>query len=191
MLHNKGLLSRDEGYARSLFWVFSVFKLYPTPSDPMCLACQVPLSMRLFRQQYWSGLPFLSSGDLPDSGIKRVSRIAGSLYRLGHSGRISLPLLPPYWNSPQSISYPRTESFNWPPCVCSYPLPGLFHLNYLKIMNLTLGVYNHLFIKIIHWLPTEFTRKTKILSMAFQVYKVLLLPCLILTSWSFQFSSFW
>ena len=28
------------------------------------------LSMEFFRQEYWSGLPFPSPGDLPDSGIK-------------------------------------------------------------------------------------------------------------------------
>ena len=31
---------------------------------------QVPLSMGLSRQEYWSGLPFPSPGDLPDPGIK-------------------------------------------------------------------------------------------------------------------------
>ena len=34
------------------------------------VAHQAPLSMRFSRQEYWSGLPFLSSGDLPDPGIK-------------------------------------------------------------------------------------------------------------------------
>ena len=29
--------------------------------------------MGLSRQEYWSGLPFPSSGDLPDPGIKSVS----------------------------------------------------------------------------------------------------------------------
>ena len=29
-------------------------------------ACQAPLSMELSRQEYWSGYPFLSPGDLPD-----------------------------------------------------------------------------------------------------------------------------
>ena len=33
-------------------------------------ALQVPLSMGFSRQEYWSGLLFLSPGDLPDSGIK-------------------------------------------------------------------------------------------------------------------------
>ena len=30
------------------------------------VALQAPLSMRFSRQEYWSGLPFLSPGDLPD-----------------------------------------------------------------------------------------------------------------------------
>ena len=37
------------------------------------VACQAPLSMEFSRQEYWSGLPFSSSGDLPDPGIKPVS----------------------------------------------------------------------------------------------------------------------
>ena len=32
-----------------------------------------PLSMGFSRQEYWSGLPFPSPGDLPDSGIEPVS----------------------------------------------------------------------------------------------------------------------
>ena len=37
------------------------------------VACQAPLSMGLPRQEYWSGLLFLSAGDLPDSVIEPVS----------------------------------------------------------------------------------------------------------------------
>ena len=33
-------------------------------------AYQVPLSMGFSRQEYWSGLPFPSPGDLPDPGIE-------------------------------------------------------------------------------------------------------------------------
>ena len=36
-------------------------------------AHQTPLSLGFSRQEYWSGLPFPSPGDLPDSGIKPVS----------------------------------------------------------------------------------------------------------------------
>ena len=34
---------------------------------------QASLSMRFSRQQYWSGLPFPSPGDLPDPGIEPSS----------------------------------------------------------------------------------------------------------------------
>ena len=39
-------------------------------ATPWTVACQVPLSMGLSRQEYWSGLPFPSQGDLPNSGIQ-------------------------------------------------------------------------------------------------------------------------
>ena len=32
------------------------------------VACQAPLSTGFFRQEYWSGLPFTTPGDLPDPG---------------------------------------------------------------------------------------------------------------------------
>ena len=34
------------------------------------VAYQAPLSMEFSRQEYWSGLPFSSPGDLPDPGIE-------------------------------------------------------------------------------------------------------------------------
>ena len=37
---------------------------------PWTTAHQDPLSMEFSRQEYWSGLLFLSPGDLPDSGIE-------------------------------------------------------------------------------------------------------------------------
>ena len=37
---------------------------------PWTVACQAPLSMKFSRQEYWRGLPFPSSGDLPYPGIK-------------------------------------------------------------------------------------------------------------------------
>ena len=36
-------------------------------------ADHAPLSVGFSRQTYWSGLPFLPPGDLPDPGIKPVS----------------------------------------------------------------------------------------------------------------------
>ena len=40
---------------------------------PWTVACQAPLSMGFSRQEYWSGLPCPSPGDLPDPGIKPAS----------------------------------------------------------------------------------------------------------------------
>ena len=48
-----------------------VTQSHPTLSDPMDYSpVQAPLSMELSRQQNWSRLSFLSSGDLPDPAIK-------------------------------------------------------------------------------------------------------------------------
>ena len=47
-----------------------VAKLCPTLAIPWTVARQAPLSMGFSRQEYWSGLPFPSPGDLPDPGIK-------------------------------------------------------------------------------------------------------------------------
>ena len=39
-------------------------------ATPWAVAYQVPPSMGFSRQEYWSGLPFPSPGDLPNPGIK-------------------------------------------------------------------------------------------------------------------------
>ena len=50
-----------------------VAKSCPTRATPWTVAHQAPLSMEFSRQEYWSGLPFPSPGDLPDPGIKSRS----------------------------------------------------------------------------------------------------------------------
>ena len=58
--------------AKGLYGQFGglVDKLCPTLVIPWTVACQAPLSMGFSRQEYWSGLPFLSPGELPNPGIK-------------------------------------------------------------------------------------------------------------------------
>ena len=60
----------------------------PTLGTPWTVACQAPLSMGFSRQEYWSGLPIPSPGDLLDSGIRGTqvdSCIAGRfLYWLSY-----------------------------------------------------------------------------------------------------------
>ena len=56
--------------------MFIHFRLFVIP---WTVACQVSLTMRFSRQEYWSGLPSLSPGDLPDSDIKSMSPVSLAL----------------------------------------------------------------------------------------------------------------
>ena len=49
---------------------FSCIRLFVTP---WTVARQTPLSMGFSRQEYWSGLPFPSPGDIPNAGIEPES----------------------------------------------------------------------------------------------------------------------
>ena len=53
---------------------------------PWTVAHQAPLSTGFSRQEYWSGLPFRPLGDLPDSGIERISLASPAL-----AGRLFTP----------------------------------------------------------------------------------------------------
>ena len=58
---------------------------------PWIASHQAPLSLGFPRQGYWSGLPFPSPGDLPDSGIEPVSpALAGGFFTTEPPGK---PLL--------------------------------------------------------------------------------------------------
>ena len=50
-----------------------VAKLGPTLVSPWTIACQVPLTMEFSRQEYWSGLSFPPSEDLPNPRIEHGS----------------------------------------------------------------------------------------------------------------------
>ena len=74
------VLSRVKVKVKSLsrVWLFET---------PWTVAYQAPPSMGFSRQEYWSGLPFPSTGDLPDPGIRprdqsQVSRIGSRHFNL-------------------------------------------------------------------------------------------------------------
>ena len=52
-----------------------VTQSYPTLCDPMDCSPPDSTCMGFSRQEYWSGLPFPSPGDLPDPGIKPGSPV--------------------------------------------------------------------------------------------------------------------
>ena len=47
---------------------------------------QAPLSMGFSRQEYWSGLPFPSPGDLPDPGMRTPFTSRPGILKLGQRG---------------------------------------------------------------------------------------------------------
>ena len=48
-------------------------------ATPWTIEHQAPLSMGFPRQEYWSGLPLPSPGDLPDPGIEPMSLASPAL----------------------------------------------------------------------------------------------------------------
>ena len=59
--------------------VLSLFSYIYLFATPWTIALQAPLCMGFPRQEYWSGLPFSSSGYLPNQGIKPTSPVAPAL----------------------------------------------------------------------------------------------------------------
>ena len=82
----------------------------PWTMDMSLSELQAPLSMEFFRQEYWSGLPFPSPGDLPDPGIEPGSSAlqAHSLHLISQEPSMTLQCLPTmtgwqtYWWSPST-----------------------------------------------------------------------------------------
>ena len=62
----------------------------PTLCDPWAVAHQVPLSREFSRQEYWSGVPFPTPGDLPNPGLPHCRQI---LYHLSHSREVIILLI--------------------------------------------------------------------------------------------------
>ena len=69
---------------------FGCVQLFATP---WTVALQVPLTMGFSRQEYWSGLPVPSPGDLPNPGIEPMSLMSTCIGRqvLYHEGLLGSP----------------------------------------------------------------------------------------------------
>ena len=66
-------------------------QLFVTPGT---VACQAPLSMGFSTQEYWSGLPFPSLGDLPDPAIETASlALAGGFFTTESPGKPSYSMI--------------------------------------------------------------------------------------------------
>ena len=72
------------------FWAKPVCSVVSDSATSWTVASQAPLSMEFSRQEYWSGLPFPSPGNLPYPGIKPTSlaspALAGRIFTSWASG---------------------------------------------------------------------------------------------------------
>ena len=75
-------------HAYTHVFVLSPVQLFVTP---WTAARQAPLSMEFSKQEYWSGLPFPSPGNLPNPGAEPVSLasavLAGRFFTTEPSGK--------------------------------------------------------------------------------------------------------
>ena len=104
-----------------IFIVSGAARSYPTLSNPMDWAHQAhqaPLFMGFSRQEHWSGLPFLSLGELPHPGIKTPSPVSPAL-----AGRF-YQLVPP--GKPFIVSA-ASQLFLVYVCVCVFKLWIIFY----------------------------------------------------------------
>ena len=85
----QGLPSNDHKYTDyfTLYHLYDVFFIYMhsvLSSFLQCHGLQAPLSMGLFRQEYWSGLQCPPPRDLPDSGMEPTSPALHLLHCFTH-----------------------------------------------------------------------------------------------------------
>ena len=88
-------------------------------ATPWTVVHQAPLSMGFSRQEYWSGLPFPSPGNLPDPGIKprspalqgdsSPSEPSGKIYIIYMASQVVLVVK----TSPANAGDARDEFFPW------------------------------------------------------------------------------
>ena len=81
-------------YTVDIVWKWKSLSCVWLFATPWTVPRQVPLSMELSRQEYWSGVPFPPPGDLPNSGIKPRSPALREVSLLSEPpGKVNISLL--------------------------------------------------------------------------------------------------
>ena len=100
----KELLSHFGGWLGSSSPQLSHFSCFWLFETPWTVACQYPLPMEFFKQEYWRGLPCPLPGDLSDPGFQPMSPVATILQAdslpLSHRGspdELYVSLKSNYW----------------------------------------------------------------------------------------------
>ena len=90
---------------------------------PLTVACQAPLSTGLFRQEYWSGLPFPPPGGPPNPGIEPASpaspELPAVLYQWAiaeDKGLVAVAIVAMNWLTQAFISHCNTSRVPFQSC---------------------------------------------------------------------------
>ena len=102
----------------------SCVQLFATPRT---VAYQAPPSMGFSRQEYWSGLPFPSPGDLPDPGIEPGSQNVTKLSRKKKVKR-SLERDSPGVSLPKATG--QKGAYSLPPSLSPRGFGGVWRVDY-------------------------------------------------------------
>ena len=106
---------------------FSVFMLR-CAATPWTAARQVPLSLGFSQQEYWSGLPFPSPGDLPDpeieSGLLVSPALAGGFFITIPPGKPNFSPWTAAHQAPLSLGFSRQEYWSGEPFSSPGDLPN-------------------------------------------------------------------
>ena len=77
-------------------------------ATPWAEAYQAPPFMEFSRQEYWSGLPFPSPGDLPDPWIEPTSPVlTGEFFTTEPPGKLMCRVKPTYLKRTASENFTR------------------------------------------------------------------------------------
>ena len=93
MLDGHSLYYEAKGWGKRILEIvcMHVCSAVSDSATPWTLAHQVPPSRRFPRQEYWSGLPFPSPGDLPHPGIESAflvsPALAGGFFTIAPPGK--------------------------------------------------------------------------------------------------------
>ena len=115
MLHDKEIEEKTQWYLLNIYacvcaQLLSCVQLFETPrTEPH----QAPLSMEFSRQEYWSGLPFPTRGDLPYPGIDPVSLASAAFDRQIYMHAFACSVASVVSSSFRSMDYSLLGSSVW------------------------------------------------------------------------------
>ena len=82
-------------------------------ATPWTVALQARLSLEVSRQEYWSGLPFPSPGDLPEPGIElALPVLQADFYPLSHRGSPIYPCCYEFSKNHENHYFPSINNLN-------------------------------------------------------------------------------